>query len=305
MFPTPDAEVLSGYPKPRHDAHEALYELLSRVQLRPAEIARASECQNEVRARLRSTLRGVKHDYLSGSYGRKTAITPLHDIDVVVVLDRLARSTLWDGAPHKTLQAVLSALKYSFPYNELKLQNRSVRITRRSIQVDLVPAFESDEEGLLLIPDRRASKWLLTDPGSIIDESPRLNQINAKLLKPIVKLLKKWRDIWSIPLRSFHLEMMVYSLRNFQRNEIDYALFHAFSHLCQAVCSPCQDPANAHINLGDYLSLNKRAEVAKGLQAALVQIDNAISHAEAGNLILANNHWKKVFKEAYPRAYWR
>lgn len=305
MYTTHDAEVLSGYPQPRHDAQEALYELLSSVQLSPAERTRASECHNEVRARLKSTLRGVKHDYLSGSYGRRTAITPLHDIDVIIVLDRHVRNALWDGAPHKTLQAVRGALRESFPNNELKLQNRSVGITYRGLKVDLVAAFESDQEGLLLIPDRRASSWLLTDPDSIIDESPRLNQMNANLLKPVIKILKKWRDIWDIPIGSFHLEMMIYSLRHFQRTEIDYALRHSFAHMSQEIFGICPDPANSHIDLGDYLSPVVRADVARRLQAAFMQANDAIQYAEGGNLVKANNHWKNVFKDAYPRDYWR
>ncbi|MFO0578866.1 MAG: hypothetical protein U1A78_33095 [Polyangia bacterium] len=299
------AEALSGYPWPRHDVHEALYELLSDIQLTPEEIRRASDCHNEVRARLKGTLRGIKDDYLSGSYGRRTAITPLHDIDVIIVLDRDVRAALWRGAPVDTLRAMQAALRDSFPNSELTPQKRSVRIRYRQLDVDLVPAFESEREGVLEIPDRRASSWLLTDPDAVIDESPRLNQMNANLLKPIVKILKKWRDIWDIRLSSFHLEMMIYSLGQFQRLEIDHALTETFAHLHRAVNGICPDPANPHIDLGDYLSPTERADVTRRLAAAFGQAIEALRLAESGNLVEAHNHWKNVFRDAYPRQYWR
>ena len=52
-----------------------------------AEGAAASKQQNVVRDNLQRHLGGIVRDALSGSYARRTAIRPLHDIDLFVVLD--------------------------------------------------------------------------------------------------------------------------------------------------------------------------------------------------------------------------
>ena len=69
-----------------------LLEQLARdLELTAAERETADHQQRVLRETIRAQLPGVSRDFLAGSYARHTAIRPLHDIDLLVVLDRVAR----------------------------------------------------------------------------------------------------------------------------------------------------------------------------------------------------------------------
>ena len=278
----------------------ALAKLLRKIQLSAADRRLASALQQLVRERVSTTFRGVKRSFLSGSMGRHTAISPLHDIDVVLVLDHETRARLFDEAPERTIIALAGSVKSAFPCNRVKVQNRSIKIQIKGIDIDIVPAFQEEEDAPLIIPDRRASRWWETDPESVRDESPHLNGINEGLLKPVIKLLKHWRNIWEIPIKSFHLEMMIYQLERFKMPTIDTTLCEAFQHLGKSIHSTCPDPANCNIDLGEYLSQSDKNELARRFEAAIRESRGAVEATYYGNIQDAHKHWRKVFRQSYP-----
>ena len=282
--------------------------MLAGIHLRPEERALAAECQKLIRKKLQNSLQGIERNFLSGSYARNTAISPLKDIDIIFVLDKAVRRRLWHSDPENTLKAVAASIRDEFDEVKLRTQNRSVRIRLEEFKftVDIVPAFESLRAGCLEIPDRRASSWLLTDPETVRDESPRFNEGQAYLLKPTIRILKKWKQIWGEPfrpLKSFHLEMMCYSIPEFPNPQIDASLLAAFEQIEKSILERCPDPANARIDLGAELSKSQRREISRRASVAAYYAREGIKFSLRRKFSASHACWSEIFPNVYRAAF--
>jgi hypothetical protein len=176
------------------------------------------ELAQEWPARIREHLQGHEmetaspHSRLTGSYSRKTAVREIKDVDVLVFLPLAAL----DDRPSGVLREIRDALE-DFPDASLDLtaQRRSVRVVvpDDALEIDVVPAVAEDEiDDVLRVPDRESSTWLDSQPLGYGKALSGLNQANASRVKPIIRLLKLWRDLHMVYKRpkSYWLECLVF-----------------------------------------------------------------------------------------------
>lgn len=178
---------------------------------------------------LSSILKG--RNFISGSYGRFTSITPLHDVDVIwelpeeTVTNNIRKSISLKVSPDELdVKNILGSLakrlreeyeKLGVKVNVLS-ETHSVTIeflnSSHEFTIDVVPAVpitEKNEFGLPLyiVPeiikdshrvrkDKYSSKepiiWIKTDPEGYIEEASKANEENQSFRKS-VKFLKGWR----------------------------------------------------------------------------------------------------------------
>lgn len=167
---------------------------------------------------LRSELQSGKMDaritgsYLSGSYARQTAITPLDDVDVIItVVPEGWRIGFFDELPEAeiVLGSFARALRRRYPKSSARMQRRSVRLLLSHINVDVVPAVEiASDPDLILLPDRERREWIKSGPRRHAKIASDINRRRGNLFIPLVKLLKFWNG--GLPetalLKSFAIE---------------------------------------------------------------------------------------------------
>ena len=259
---------------------EGLEKFIQSLELTPGHRDEVSRQHTMVRQCLRERL-NTETDFLSGSYSRNTAIRPLHDIDIFVVLG-YAGSTPSTGAsgrgltPDEALKQLRQALHEEWPRKSLPiLQQHSVHIgfSKSGIEFDVVPAFELPGREAYLIPERQTGQWLRTNPRVHQERSTRANEVAGKKLKPLLKAVKHWnRNHSSSPLGSFHLEVMSYSAFPSDPGGYLEGLELLFSHLSQRVRSPCPDPAGLGPNVDERMSPGQRDAAHQLLASAARQV---------------------------------
>src|SRR5262245_42164944 len=94
---------------------QAFQSFLSSLELTDSDRAEASRQQEYLRNQLQQSLGGVETSLLMGSYRRGTAIRPLGDIDVFVVLNRATHGAFRDKPPLRLLERIDRALRSSYP----------------------------------------------------------------------------------------------------------------------------------------------------------------------------------------------
>lgn len=291
---------------------QAFEALRATLELTEAQQADASRQQEVVRTRLRDHL-GARHvhNFLTGSYKRRTAIGPLKDIDFFVVLRE--RTDWWDGSPvakpAAVLQDVQKLLGAAYPSKEKpKIQTRSVNIafTGTGISFDVVPAVAAAEGGYW-IPDRDAEKWIRSHPEKHEELTQRANERAGGKLNQLVKLLKYWKRLHDVPLSSFHLEVM--SCRVFTRffrpdppRDLPRGLALLFDKLGGAVQRPCSEPAGLGPKLDGRMSAKEREEAHRQLTEAARVAASAIRADEASRTSEAHTLWSTLFGGEYERA---
>ena len=280
---------------------QAVHEFTVNLNLSDRE-RREAKRQKEV---LRANLRAwpvVQRDFISGSYKRGTAIRPLHDIDLFLVLDRNKDPKLTSASPHEVLLELRERLRAAYPERRdlPKLQNRSVNIQfdGTGIGYDVVPAFS--RKGHYLVPDRDLKRWIQSRPDDHVAVLDRAVKRVGEKLKPLIRMLKAGNQESGKPLRSFHLEVMACAVLKKPPSSYLEGLQVLFSGLAEAVLQPCPEPARLGPALDADLTPGQREQAQTRLRSAAREVRLAVGDAEHGRLGLAHSRLFKLFGPAYP-----
>jgi hypothetical protein len=252
--------------------------------------------------------------FQSGSYGRFTAIYPVHDLDVIYVCS----DPLLQNDPLRFMQELKTKLSAAHidGVKSINVQTHSVTIefndAATPFGIDIVPALQLGErnnynEPLYLVPEilmvnhqkrqqryiNAAAKpidWVKSDPRGYIHAASDLNNANLNF-RHAVKLVKAWRhaakkmhkDLFK--LKSFHLELIV----------TNYFLFHPLATTAEAVVESLGE-------LGSSLttpSIRDRADrlsFVDGYVAELTQVERQLiyslqakAHNAAGEILAAED----------------
>lgn len=228
-----------------------------------------------------------------GSYPRYTAITPVHDLDILYVIGEWSEKS---HDPSVALQQLAAKIKrdYKNPTrNEVmvSLQTHSITVSylqggEEYFSVDIVPAyvFSRNEfgEDMYKVPEvvrerrgknrieyyqrsaaeHREIGWISSDPRGYITIAAIVDQLSGGEFRKTVKIIKKWKNNLEeadsgLKLKSFHLEQVIVKFfQNSQQLEIFDAVFKFFSELPNLIGKPNQirDRANSDKFIDDYLS---------------------------------------------------
>jgi len=239
-----------------------------------------------------SNLLGANSCIQIGSYPRFTAITPVHDLDILYVLGDWNEDS---HDPSTALQQLAAKIKrdYKNPTNYevgVSLQTHSITVSysqggEEHFSVDIVPAyvFSKNEfsEDIYKVPEvvrerrgknrmeyyqrsaveHREMGWISSDPRGYIKVATEIDQSSAGEFRKTVKIIKKWRNNLEeaggdLKLKSFHLEQIITRFfQNSQRLEIFDAVFEFFTELPEIVSKPNQirDRADSNKFIDDYL----------------------------------------------------
>ncbi|WP_310569749.1 hypothetical protein [Gemmatimonas sp.] len=137
--------------------------------------------------------------FLAGSYRRRTSVTPIKDVDIVVVC---AMSEYDPQDPKTLLTKLKAALDDNKKYKTRTTpRRRSIQIELSNIDMDIVPTVAPDgADEPLLIPDRDVTQWFPTNPKGHITWTQNLNadtkdSDNDKgRFVPLVKMARWWKS---------------------------------------------------------------------------------------------------------------
>jgi hypothetical protein len=252
--------------------------------------------------------------FLTGSYRRHTLIAPLSraDVDVMVVLHRSLRRR----GPRAVLDAAKRALLKSYPNSDVSRNGQAITIGFSDFVVDVVPAFavpwwDLDGQGWDIC-DSGSDTWLRTDPRKHTERSAEINRRTGGLLVPTVKMLKAWNRTVNSPLRSFHLEVLAWSI--FDPGWLPYHWFgpgvsmetdpdnvHRFLSQAERLLGRrLPDPARDRGDVGAYLSQSARADARSKVKTARERCQRADTLRAAGDHAAATAIYRHVFGDAFP-----
>lgn len=249
---------------------------------------------------------GVNNCIQIGSYPRFTAVTPVHDLDLLYFLGD------WDENNHNPSTALQNLntkinLEYKNPTTykiKILLQTHSVTVlyldnNEEAFSVDIVPAYfyskNEFNDDIYKVPevirrkhgDKRVEyyqklsqehqemDWITSDPKGYIKIASETDKITNGELRKTAKTLKAWNNNLTnendnLKLKSFHLEQVITNLfRENSELEIFDAIFHFFTELPNIINKPNQIPdrANKDKFIDDYLQEFTEEQKEKIIQA--------------------------------------
>ena len=272
---------------------------------------------------------GEKKCLQIGSYPRFTAITPLHDLDVLYILgvqgeDTSSASKALDDLQRTLQMRFKNPTRYVF---EISRQTHSVSIVFKDggeeiFAVDIVPAYISGvndfRDETYLVPEifskshqaklrryaelaerHQSMTWISTDPRGYIQVAREVNEGNADFRKA-VKIVKAWKQACcgadsNFKLKSFHLEQVITEyFRAGAVNEIFDAIFRFFCEIPILISQPMiPDRADPGRKIDAYvadLSPIQRQAVIQARDHFLIQLESLTDAADVPGLLNPGFH---------------
>jgi hypothetical protein len=146
-----------------------------------------------------------------GSWDRHTLTRFLSegDVDVMVILDHYSHQH-WD-TPSGTISALdrfKSILDDAYTTTLTRRDRNCITMHFNEFRLDVVPAFKN--VGHYRIPDSIRRQWVRTDPFTFAQRLTTVNTIMDGTFVPLIKMVKGWNREVGWPIRSFHLECLLY-----------------------------------------------------------------------------------------------
>lgn len=229
-----------------------------------------------------------------GSARRNTIIRPLDDIDVLAVFDDSQVWSMYQYDSTKFLYRVRDALT-QYKIQVVGARGQAVRLFyTQPPHVDIAAVVPYGSQ--YYIPKGNGS-WLITDPDGVDDFLGNRQTELGGQLRPLVRLLKRWNNVHSKRLRSFHLEMVAqqtFATLSSNRRTASMRFFEwAGSHLNVG------DPTSGE-SLGNRLTWNQRQDILTSFSTAHSRAQKAVNFENAGDYGSAIGQWKLVFGNEFP-----
>jgi len=160
--------------------------------------------------------------------------------------------------------------------------------------VDAMPALRQPD-GTLLVPEKESHKWIATDPEHLI-ELVRKRHAEWDLFRPMVRVLKLWKDMQDTSLKSLTVEVL--ALHHLPAGETaPQALYRFFNAAETAIELPIEDPAGLCGPTQREIDMNKaRSAVRQAARAAW----EAVTAQADGDTDRAACLWRSIFGDAFP-----
>lgn len=273
-----------------------------------------------------------------GSYPRYTAITPMHDLDVLFILGPSIGTSPDPSVALHELRRRLEADYQNPTTHEVSISSQTHSVTLKFLEgddeafaVDIVPAYRQGQnefgDDMYLVPEiatatradrrriatevaegRHAMAWIRSDPRGYITVAARTNEANADFRRS-VKLVKGWRHSCkeldeNFPLKSFHLEQILTCefLRSPEMDLFD-ATFDFFRELPSRLNRPIiPDRADPEKFIDAYiadLTDNEKRKIRKARDFFLIQLEEFTEDTDVEDLLAADLYERASSAETY------
>jgi hypothetical protein len=183
---------------------------LTEAQKRDGATKRGSVC-TVLNTKYHSSSSATANNRYVGSWGKATRIRPPRDVDVLFQLPDSAYYRFEQRTGNKQsqlLQEVKAVLVPSFPSTDIRGDGPVIKIPFGSYAIELLPAFKLQNGQYWIAITSDGGRYKIFDPDA---EEKKVSDSNTKTknnTRDLVRMMKRWQDHCSVPLKSFHFELL-------------------------------------------------------------------------------------------------
>lgn len=275
---------------------------LTPLQAADAHTKRAGvvSCLNRAYYRTNSN---TDNSFFVGSWAKDTAIRPPRDVDLyfllpVAVYHRF-QAYAW-ARQSALLQEVKDRLAITYPDTNMSGDGQVVVVNFGSYSVEVVPAFPLVQGGYWICDTHNGGCYKKTDPWAEVNQLDAADSANARNLRPLIRMLKAWQAWCSVPIKSFHLELVASEFiaqSPWRLNDWFYFGWITrdfFAYLYHRANGFVFVPGTFEVvALGDAWQSHAESAYHRAVKACAHEYDNRV--ADAGD------EWQKIFGTYIPR----
>jgi hypothetical protein len=246
----------------------------------------------------------AEHSFFVGSWGKGTVTRPPRDVDIYFLLPVEVYHRFQGYANNKQsalLQEVKNCLSATYPNTAMSGDGQVVVVNFGSYSVEVVPAFELTTSGRYWIcHTHNGGSYKETAPWAEVVFVDQADKDNAGNLRPLIRMLKTWQASCSVPIKSFHLEIVAAEFiaqspwSQQTMFYFDWIIRDFFAFLYNKANSIIVVPGTQEcMCLGDVWQSRALNAYQRAVKACEYEAENRV--------ILAGEEWQKIFGTEIPR----
>jgi len=235
-----------------------------------------------------------------GSFGRKTGINGISDLDMLYIMPKGKWDTYKDGKQLKLLQDAKDAIKARYPSTTVKVDRLVVTVTYTNFHVEVQPVFEQDD-GSFKYPDTKGGgSWKITKPKEEMAEVASMDDAKNSNLRRLCRMARSWKNKHGLEIGGLLIDSLAYNFL-FGTTEYDSKSFLYYDWLSRDFFKYLSE-----LNDQDYYAApgsRQRVKVRRRFQKkAKMAYELCLDAIAAEKQKNVNDKWRLVYGRPFPAA---
>lgn len=235
-----------------------------------------------------------------GSYGRKTAIRGISDLDMLYIMPAATWDKYKDGGQSRLLRDTADAISARYPTTTVKVDRLVVQVLYTNFQVEVQPVFQNQDGSSFTYPDTyNGGKWKVTKPREELAAMADTDAAKNKNLRRLCRMARAWKNKHGVEMGGLLIDTLAHRFLTSTTHYDDKSYLYYdlmvrdfFNYLANL------DPAQAEYGA---LGSGQRVKVKKRFQAKAKKAHRlAIQAIEAEDQPYRNDRWRKIFGRPFP-----
>jgi Second Messenger Oligonucleotide or Dinucleotide Synthetase domain/Adenylyl/Guanylyl and SMODS C-terminal sensor domain len=236
-----------------------------------------------------------------GSFGRKTGINGISDLDMLYIMPK----TKWDdynksGGQLSLLQDARDAIQSRYPTTKVRVDRLVVTVTYTNFHVEVQPVFEQADCSYKYPDTSNGGAWKITKPREEMEAVAELDITKNANLRRLCKMARAWKNKHGVGMGGLLIDTLAYNFLD-STSEYDEKSYLYCDWLSRDFFKYLSDLPDQ----SEYAApgSRQRVKVKRNFQKkAKKAYDLCLEAIEAENQKNVNEKWKKVYGRPFPAA---
>lgn len=230
-----------------------------------------------------------------GSYGRKTAIRGISDLDMIYIMPIELKSKFsGENAQRDMLTYIKDILKETYTRTDIRVDRQIVSVPFVSYKIEVLPVFLNNDGTFIHADTYCGGTWCKTNPKDEIQSFNDMATQTGKCFRHLCKMVRAWKNTTGIAISGYLIDTLVYNF--FKNNQSFYnTTFSDYPNLCYKFFLFLSQQQNKQYYWAP--GSNSKVEVDIFFQKkALYALSCAKKAIEESTV----HYWKEVFGKSFP-----
>lgn len=233
-----------------------------------------------------------------GSYGRRTAIKGISDLDMLYIMPKAEWDTYKNGGQSKLLSDAADAIRARYPKTTIRVDRLVVQAIYADFRVEAQPVFEQDD-GSFKYPDTyNGGAWKITKPRDEIEAMSEFDSQKNKNLRRLCKMARAWKNKHGVGMGGLLIDTLAHNFLQATKDYDDKSYLY-YDYMSRDFFSYLKDLPEQ----GYYAALGsgQRVKVKKKFQnKAKKAYELCLKAIEAEGSESQNDKWRAVYGRQFP-----
>ena len=235
-----------------------------------------------------------------GSFGRKTGINGISDLDMLYIMPKSSWDTYNNAqnGQYKLLSDTKEAILNRYSRTDVSVDRLVVTVTFSNFYIEVQPVFEQ-EDGSFKYPDtKNGGSWKITKPREEIDEISSADKDKNQNLRCLCKMARAWKNKHGVAMGGLLIDTLAYNFLK-STDYYDDKSFSYYDWLSRDFFKYLSElPEQTEYAV---LGSKQRVKVKKKFQKKAKKAYDLCSKAiDAENQSSVNDKWKKIYGRPFP-----